>query len=67
VSRLTGGWSYILLVAAPFHLFVHMRGVYQTSVFGTLIRMFLLFVASATGVGFILFGLLWVGLNGMGA
>jgi hypothetical protein len=67
VSRLTGGWSYILLVAAPIHLFVHMRGVYQTSVFGTLIRMFLLFVASATGVGFILFGLLWVGLNGMGA
>jgi hypothetical protein len=67
LSRLTGGWSGLVLIAAPFHLFVHMRGVYETSVFGTLLRMTLLFIASATGVGLIFVGLLWVGLNGMGA
>jgi hypothetical protein len=67
LSRLTGGWSGLVLIAAPFHLFVHMRGVYETGVFGTLLRMFLLFIASATGVGLIIVGLLWVGLNGMGA
>jgi hypothetical protein len=67
LSRLTGGWSSLVLLAAPFHLFVHMRGVYETGVFGTLLRMLLLFIASATGVGLIILGLIWVGLNGMGA
>jgi hypothetical protein len=66
-SRLTDGWSYMILVAAPVHLFFHMRGVYGTSILGTLIRMTLLFIGSATGAGLIIVGLIWVGLNGMGS
>jgi hypothetical protein len=67
LSRLTDGWSYMILVAAPVHLFFHMRGVYGTSILGTLIRMTLLFIGSATGAGLIIVGLIWVGLNGMGS
>lgn len=67
LSRLTGGLSYLLLWAAPVHLFIHMRGVYGTSILGTLARMFLLFLGSSFGVGLIIIGLLWVGLSGMGA
>jgi hypothetical protein len=55
-----GGWP---LLAAPVHLFAHMRGVYQTSIFGTLFRMFLLFIGSVIGATFILLGLLWVALS----
>jgi hypothetical protein len=54
------GWP---LLAAPVHLFAHMRGVYQTSVFGTLFRMFLLFIGSAVGTTFIVLGLFWVALS----
>lgn len=55
-----GGWP---LVAAPVHLFAHMRGVYQTGVFGTLLRMFLLFIGSIIGATFIVLGLFWVALS----
>jgi hypothetical protein len=65
-SSLTKGDSYIVLAAAPVHLFMHMRGVYRTSVLGTLTRMVLLFLGTALGGGLIVVGLLWVGLNGMG-
>jgi hypothetical protein len=64
-SHLTKGDSYIVLAAAPVHLFFHMRGVYGTSILGTLLRMFLLFVGALAGVCLIILGLLWVGLNGM--
>ena len=63
----TGGASDLILWAAPVHLFVHMRGVYRTSVFGTLVRMALLFVGSLVGAGLIITGLVAVGLNGMGS
>jgi hypothetical protein len=53
------GW---LLLAAPIHLFAHMKGVYQASVFGTLLRMFLLFVGSLVGFVFLMVGLVFVGL-----
>ena len=44
----------ILYLASPVHLFVHMRGVYGRGVFMTLVRMFLLFVASCVGGGLIM-------------
>jgi hypothetical protein len=50
------------LLAAPVHLFFHMRGVYGTGVFGTLVRMFLLLIGSIIGAAFIVLGLLWVAL-----
>lgn len=59
-----GGWP---LLAAPVHLFAHMRGVYRTGIFGTLVRMFLLFVGTTIGATFIVLGLLWVALTSMGS
>ena len=51
-----------LLLLAPVHLFVHMRGTYRTSVLGTLLRMFLLFVGSWAGFVFLMLALLFVGV-----
>lgn len=64
-SKVTGGWSNLLLLAAPVHLFAHMRGVYGSSVAGTLARMALLFILSCLGGMMIFLGLMWVGLSGM--
>ncbi len=66
-SRLTASVSDLILLAAPVHLFIHMRGVYGTGIFGTLVRMALLFIGSAIGAMLIFLGLLWVGLSGMGS
>jgi hypothetical protein len=65
LSPVTRGDSMILLLAAPAHLFLHMRGVYGTSVFGTLFRMWLIAFGTLIGACFIVLGLLWVGLSGM--
>ena len=65
-QMVTGGVSGVVLLAAPVHLFFHMRGVYGTSILGTLLRMFLLFWASLFGGVLIILGLMWVGLSGMG-
>ncbi len=51
-----------LLWLAPVHLFVHMRGAYKISWYGTLIRMFLLFIGSSIAFAFLIVGLLLVGL-----
>ena len=56
--------QYVLL-AAPAHLFFHMRGVYRTSIFGALARMAFLFVGSLIGVVLIILGLVAVGLSAM--
>jgi hypothetical protein len=57
---LTGGaW---LLLLAPVHLFVHMRGAYRIGTFGTLLRMVLLFVGSVIAFSLLITGLLFVGL-----
>ena len=53
------GW---LLLAAPVHLFFHMRATYRASVLGALARMFLLFVGSTVAFGLLMAGLLLVGL-----
>jgi hypothetical protein len=56
-----GDWA-ILLFAAPVHLFVHMRGVYQTSVAGTLLRMTLLFIATLVAFCLLIVALFLVGI-----
>jgi hypothetical protein len=66
LTPLIGDDGFILLFPAPAHLFMHMRGVYRTSVFGTLLRMFLLFVGSLIAAVLLVLGLVAVGLNGMG-
>ena len=66
LSPLIGGAAGLILWAAPIHLFAHMRGVYRTSVIGTLARMAFLSAGSAIIGGLLFLGLLLVGLNGMG-
>ncbi len=66
-SSLVGGAAFALMLPAPVHLFAHMRGVYRTSVIGTLIRMFLLFIGSVFVAALLMLGLVAVGLNGMGS
>ena len=58
--------SGILLLAAPVHLFVHMRGVYRTGIGGTLLRMALLAIGSMIGFIVLLLLLFIVGLSAMG-
>jgi hypothetical protein len=60
-------WNVLAILPAPVHLFAHMRGVYRTSVPGTLLRMFLLFLGSMIAAGLLVIGLVAVGLNGMGS
>jgi hypothetical protein len=55
-------WASWLLMLAPMHLFVHMRGAYRISNFGTLIRMSLLFIFSAAAFALLMAGLVVVGL-----
>jgi hypothetical protein len=66
-GALIGPGASLILWAAPVHLFVHMRGVYRTSVVGTLARMAFVFAGSLV-IGFVIFsGLVLVGLSGMEA
>lgn len=61
-----GDWPNWLVLVAPVHLFVHMRGVYGSSVLGTLTRMVLLGFGSLFGFVVLTMGLLWVGLSALG-
>lgn len=61
LSLVVGGWAWWLILAAPVHLFVHMKGAYQRSVFGTLARMSALFVL--TTFAFSLLAALWLYLG----
>jgi Protein of unknown function (DUF3667) len=56
-----------LVFAAPTHLFIHLRGVYKTSILGTLIRMLLLFFLSLIAVTILFVAVFALELNGMGA
>jgi hypothetical protein len=56
----SGAWW--LLWAAPVHLFVHMRGTYRTSVFGTLARMTALAFGTFVFVSLLISALVLVGL-----
>ncbi|HEX7943336.1 MAG TPA: DUF3667 domain-containing protein [Phenylobacterium sp.] len=55
-------WAWLLLLIAPVHLFVHMRGAYRIGTASTLLRMALLFVGSAAGFGVLMMSLFFVGL-----
>jgi hypothetical protein len=59
---MVGDWGAWLLFLAPVHLFAHMRGTYRISWYGTLIRMFLLFIGSTWAFGLLIVGLFLVGL-----
>ena len=62
LSIAVGGVAGLLYFAAPVHLFAHMRGVYGSSAFGTLVRMALLFVGALFGFIVLMIGLMLVGL-----
>ena len=53
----------LLLLVAPVHLFLHLRGTYGLSAAGTMIRMAVLFLASTITFGLLLLGLVVIGLN----
>ena len=55
-------WSIWLLVIAPAHLFVHMRGTYRTGPVSTLAAMAALFVGSGLAFGLLMTALVFVGL-----
>lgn len=59
-----GDW---LLLVAPIHLFVHMRGVYPSSLAATLLRMTLLGMGSVVAFMLLLLGIASAGLMEMGA
>jgi hypothetical protein len=61
LGSLLSGWFWWLIVAAPVHLFFHMRATYRISTVGALVRMWLLFVGSAVAVGMLLLALVIVG------
>lgn len=65
LGRLIGDFSQLLWLVLPVHLFVHMRGVYSTSILGTLLRMFLLFLGSVMGFTLIMLGLVATALNAL--
>lgn len=67
LGELASGWFGLLVLAAPVHLFVHLKGTYRLGVFGTLARMAGLFVSSVVGFMLILTGLVLIGLYEVGA
>jgi hypothetical protein len=60
-SQLSGAFAWLLL-AAPVHLFVHLKGAYGLGAFSTLARMLVLFVGSLIGLSLALVGLVLIGL-----
>jgi len=64
-SIVIGGWATWLWLAAPVHLFFHMRRFYEIGAFGALLRMGLLGLGSLVLYGLLLFGLVLISLNEM--
>ena len=59
LADLTGGLTTLaILIGAPVHLFAHLRGVYRTSVIGTLLRMLVIAIGSLVGLAAIMLGLI---------
>jgi hypothetical protein len=63
LTPLVGLSSRILLLAAPVHLFFHMRGVYRSGVFMTLLRMAVLAVGSIISFMLIMTALFFISLS----
>lgn len=62
LGSLMSGLFWWLLWLMPVHLFAHMKGTYRSHTLSTLVRMWLLFIGSSFAVGFLLLGLLIIGL-----
>lgn len=62
VRATTGLHAGALLLVSPVHLFFHLRGVYGLGNFGTLMRMFVLFLCSIVALSLVMLGLVVVGL-----
>lgn len=58
-------WAWWLIVLAPVHLFLHMKGTYQRSTIGTLARMFVLFTLTTVTFSFLALLWLYLGFNEM--
>jgi hypothetical protein len=58
-----GGFAGVLILAAPVHLFVHMRGVYGTGIFGTLWREILLVLLTLVAFGLMMLAVTAIGLS----
>ncbi len=54
--------AWNLLWLSPIHLFFHMRGTYRTSILGSLLRMFVLFIASSVVFALMIAGLVMIGV-----
>jgi hypothetical protein len=67
LGEMVSGWFGLLILAAPAHLFVHLKGTYRLGVFGTLARMAGLFAGSVVGFMLIFTGLVMIGLYEVGA
>ena len=68
VIDLAGGWVdwlvfALLVIGAPTHLYVHMRGFYETGPLGTLARMLLLALGSVFGFALLTLALVLIGLH----
>ena len=61
LSMVVGGAAWWLILLMPVHLYVHMKGAYQRSAFGTVVRMIVLFFL--TSFTFSLLALLWLYLG----
>jgi hypothetical protein len=66
LGSLISGWLELLLLAAPVHLFVHLKGTYGVGTFGTLWRMAVLFIGSVIVFLMALGGLAMIGLAEVG-
>ena len=62
LGALLSDWFQVLLIAAPVHLFVHLRGVYRLGVLATLWRILALAVGSVIALVLALAGLVMIGL-----
>lgn len=66
LTKIIGDRAWWLAFIAPVHLWAHMRGVYGTSIAGTVIRMSMLAVGTAIGFGGLALLWLWLGVRAMG-
>jgi hypothetical protein len=65
LDSLGASFGGLLIFASPVHLFVHMRGTYKSSVFGTLLRMFLLWLFSLVGFTALFLALIWTSVTAL--
>jgi hypothetical protein len=61
LANLSDGFGWLMAIA-PAHLFVHLKGTYSLGVFGTLVRMVVLFLGSIVGLIVAMLGLTFIGL-----